>query len=552
MLIRQNLILQSFILVILLTVNIVVIYTRVGGYHEAEDDSIILQSLRHSNGFHQRKDNYFQSSLRSVNIETKTDTHDLQNPLKASTENYENWGALSYNYRKFITINSNLVEGNLTDFPFLLVLVDENLRSHTQVDGDDILFVDLDNQTLDHEIEYFDNNYNSTHAYLVAWIRISQLSNVENTTIIMYYGNPTIDNQENPSGVWNSGYCGVWHLDSLTDSSPYSNNGQVIGSSVEQIAGISGFGAKFDGETYISIPNSNSLQITGELTIEAWVQIEGLSGDYMGIAGKLDDTDDNGYALVRHSDNRFRFWIGDGTMTSADSDSTYTDSDWHHIVGVINNGLNTLYVDGELQADMDTRTLVDSNEIAHIGRQYYNYESRFWNGSIDEVRVSNVSKSAEWIKTEYNNHLNPKNFYFIDQEEIFNPNWPVSTFSSRKKIIINKDKIVSNLTNFPILLVLFDEDLRLNTQADGDDLLFLSTDHMKLDHEIEMYDIAYNSTHAYLATWIRIPFLSTEENTTIYMYYNNPTVENQQNPTGVWNNNYVGVWHMDSSFQESG
>jgi hypothetical protein len=32
------------------------------------------------------------------------------------------------------------------------------------------------------------------------------------------------------------------------------------------------------------------------------------------------------------------------------------------------------------------------------------------NGSIDEGRVSNIARSADWIKTEYNNQSSPKTF----------------------------------------------------------------------------------------------------------------------------------------------
>jgi hypothetical protein len=38
-------------------------------------------------------------------------------------------------------------------------------------------------------------------------------------------------------------------------------------------------------------------------------------------------------------------------------------------------------------------------------------------GFIDEVRVSNIARSAAWILTEYNNQLNPTAFYTIGPEE---------------------------------------------------------------------------------------------------------------------------------------
>ena len=37
----------------------------------------------------------------------------------------------------------------------------------------------------------------------------------------------------------------------------------------------------------------------------------------------------------------------------------------------------------------------------------------YFNGAIDEVRLSNVARSAAWISTEYNNQYAPASFYVI-------------------------------------------------------------------------------------------------------------------------------------------
>ena len=46
----------------------------------------------------------------------------------------------------------------------------------------------------------------------------------------------------------------------------------------------------------------------------------------------------------------------------------------------------------------------------------------------------------------------------------------------------------------------------------------------------------------------QIPTLSYNGDTTIYMYYGNPSVyEATERPAGVWDSNYVGVWHLHES-----
>ena len=65
----------------------------------------------------------------------------------------------------------------------------------------------------------------------------------------------------------------------------------------------------------------------------------------------------------------------------------------------------------------------------------------------------------------------------------------------------------------------------------------------KLSHEIEDYD----STNGDIVAWVKIPSLSSSSDTEIYMYYGCGTADNQQNASGVWDDDYVGVWHLTES-----
>ena len=122
------------------------------------------------------------------------------------------WG-----YRKKIVIDSTKVYADLPDFPLLINLSsDSDLASYAQNNGDDILFTlssvswatGANSDKLDHEIEDFDG----ATGELIAWVRIPSLSSTADTEIFMYYGNSGASNQENPTGVWDSNYKGVWHL----------------------------------------------------------------------------------------------------------------------------------------------------------------------------------------------------------------------------------------------------------------------------------------------------------------------------------------------------
>ena len=72
------------------------------------------------------------------------------------------------------------------------------------------------------------------------------------------------------------------------------------------------------------------------------------------------------------------------------------------------------------------------------------------------------------------------------------------------------------------------------------DVRFELEDGTKLPHEIEAYDAAAGS----LAAWIRLPLLSTEADTRLFLYYGKPGLtESEADPAGVWAD-YLSVWHL--------
>jgi hypothetical protein len=203
---------------------------------------------------------------------------------------------------------------------------------------------------------------------------------------------------------------GHWTFDetaglTAADSSGYGNHGTLMGmTGTEWTAGALDGALMLSGSTqYVDFGNSTSLQLTGEVTISAWVKMEASNEDaYMGIAGKMGDTTgaNRGFVLVRHGDtNLFRLWlVSDGTFSGADSDVTYNDTDWHHLVGVISNSTGSLYVDGVKQAIEAEGELQDSGDIAFIGRQYDDFDDRYWNGAVDDVRIYYRALSEQEIQ----------------------------------------------------------------------------------------------------------------------------------------------------------
>ena len=122
-------------------------------------------------------------------------------------------------------------------------------------------------------------------------------------------------------------------------------------------------------------------------------------------------------------------------------------------------------------------------------------------------------------------------------------NWWNNTWGYRKKITINHSQVEGSLKDFPILLNITDNDLRGKAEDDGKDIAFISyiDNSSSYSHEIEQY------SDGNLTAWIKIPRITSIENTSFWMYYNNSECTNQENPTEVWNNNFMMVQHLNET-----
>ena len=179
------------------------------------------------------------------------------------------------------------------------------------------------------------------------------------------------------------------------DSSGYGNDGTLISMEGTEwtTTAHDGGAIEFNGSQFVNFGTDDSLQLSGNVTISAWCKMNaGTEASYMGIGGRLKTAPYQGFSLVRHSSGVFRLWAdngaGDIAGFDASSDVTYTDTEWHHVAGVVEGSTSTLYVDGVKQAKQGVDiALTDSGQHAHIGIQYSEYNDRYWNGVIDDVRI---------------------------------------------------------------------------------------------------------------------------------------------------------------------
>src|SRR5438477_6245249 len=122
-------------------------------------------------------------------------------------------------------------------------------------------------------------------------------------------------------------------------------------------------------------------------------------------------TSNNGPHMILPGNNTWRvgFWGG------AAVDGTGVDtSAFHHIAGTFDGSSLRLYKDGSLIAGpVAASPATSSNPAAAIGSAFGAF---YFNGDVDELRISNTNRSTDWIAAEYSNQNNPGTFITLGGE----------------------------------------------------------------------------------------------------------------------------------------
>jgi hypothetical protein len=330
------------------------------------------------------------------------------------------WWNENWSFRKQIIIDHTKVIADIPNFPVLLDFIDSDLKAKAQFSGSDITFTVDHNNTLNHEIEFYDGN----SGHLVAWIQIPLLSSTADTELFMYYGNPYATNQQNVSAVWGSSFVMVQHLEesgtsSRYDSTIYANNGVTYGGIAKSAAGKIDGADVFDGTNdYLRVSNSPSLNPTSAMTIELWMNITS-TGNFVNLVTK--GIWSQYYLRLGPTGGRTYFYVKfiDGTVATIESwNIGWKWNTWHHLAVTLDTQAGTIkvYLDGvqKLSSSFAAgKTIISTTNPLLVSDINQNWVK----GTIDEIRMSNVARSPAWIQTNYNNQKDPSAFYTIVGEE---------------------------------------------------------------------------------------------------------------------------------------
>lgn len=255
------------------------------------------------------------------------------------------------------------------------------------------------------------------------WVRIPALTN--NTSVWAYWGNHILTNppaSTTNGSVWNANYRGVWHMGetNIHDSTINTNHG--ISYTNANIAGVVGDAQNFAGNAYVDLGSNQTLDITGSLTVSSW----------------LYHNTGSGWSFAYSSGIVTGNWVCDLGLTDSNNwggelkgridgpSSLLRSKAWHHQVVIYDfiAGKLLLYHDGVLvAANNASGNITSANQFKMGCKHGFGF---FWNSLMDEVRVSSVAISSNWVWASWLNQAS---------NNVFNTYGPV--VKNKRGMVIN-------------------------------------------------------------------------------------------------------------------
>ena len=189
---------------------------------------------------------------------------------------------------------------------------------------------------------------------------------------------------------------------SATDASGNSNTGTISGATWTT-QGKFGNALSFDGSTnWVAVNDSNSLDLTAGMTLEAWVNPAALSGGSSGWRTVIlkQQTSDLVYALYGNTDqNRPSGYVYVGGELDTAGTAQLPLNSWTHLATTYDGSALRLFVNGvQVSNRAVSGNIAQSSSPLRIGGN--SVWGEYFSGLIDEVRVYNRALSQTEIQAD--------------------------------------------------------------------------------------------------------------------------------------------------------
>ena len=191
------------------------------------------------------------------------------------------------------------------------------------------------------------------------------------------------------------------------DLSEFGNDATFNGK-FELVDGKFGKALDFDGASWGEIPDHASLDIVDGITVQFWANIRPSAG---GPGNDVQTGVEKGtgwkaglYTLAAwyRGGSLLQFFDLPENCRDLNIGASIQDETWHFLAGTWDGNVIKLYIDGELNKELDCEgTLIPNDDNLYIGARGGN--QRFVNGALDEIKIYNYPLTQEELRIDMGN-----------------------------------------------------------------------------------------------------------------------------------------------------
>lgn len=309
------------------------------------------------------------------------------------------WWNDDWTSRKQITLDASLtgadIRDTVADFPILVRLHTGNFGYFGELaeGGKDLRFMVDDKTPVKFHVEKFD----AVNEMALVWVKIPRIQGgASSDAFWMYYGNHGAAGADDAPGTYDVNQSLVFHFDdkdpSPKDATAYGNHAAKSMAASEP-GGWIGAAAKFAAAGAIDVPASPSLQIDPAKgwTYSSWIKID--QGQPEATVFRAGDGANALELLVRNATVVARYTQAGKPVETAPA-PVQQPGQWRHVAVVLRPDKLELYVDGNKAGESPVKAVAMNPALTLGGAA----SGGFLAGFLDEVQISNIARSPEWIK----------------------------------------------------------------------------------------------------------------------------------------------------------
>ncbi len=264
--------------------------------------------------------------------------------------------------------------------------------------GEDIRFSTPSGQALSYQIEQWD----ARKGMAILWVRIPKITGNAKQQIKVHWGQASAECASDGRAVFDpsNGHLAVWHMNEpVTDDEVGAIKSKDAGTTAA--SGMIGQARHFPGDKGVFCGEDITTFPTGSAPHSSSVWFRGARQNCRVLSwGK------------EYRQGKVQMWYNSPSQIRMDcyfSDADVRSSpsiplnQWTHVVHTYQKGQSCIYINGVL--DTEARTRAGTLNIERPARMWIGgwYNTFDFIGDIDEVRISGVMRSPDWIKLEYEN-----------------------------------------------------------------------------------------------------------------------------------------------------